>query len=271
MNIAHTLDIVREGGAVSLGVAVILTAMSIASWTIMLIKAFQAYRQKISGMAFLTRFWVLAPPRLYQSGRALPEPKVLEPILAKLLRGDANASANAFLRIYAEGAQAAEHFAQCARQGLEPCQRYDEFIAAQLQRALDRENMRLEQGLTLLASIGSIAPFTGLFGTVWGIYHALSMIAAEGQATIDKVAGPVGEALIMTAVGLAVAMPAVVAYNTLIRHNRLIAAKMESFARELHIYLTTGCRLGTVLPQPAGVPAASRRVESATQWAEVES
>jgi len=105
--------------------------------------------------------------------------------------------------------------------------------------------MQLETGLTLLASVGSIAPFVGLFGTVWGIYHALGDIAVGGQATVDKVAGPVGEALIMTAFGLAVAIPAVLAYNTLVRDNRLLMGELETFAHDLHTYLTTGVPLAT--------------------------
>jgi biopolymer transport protein ExbB len=94
--------------------------------------------------------------------------------------------------------------------------------------------------LPILASVGSTAPFIGLFGTVWGIYHALVSIGASGQASIDKVAGPVGEALIMTAFGLAVAIPAVLGYNTLMRTNKTIINKMRRFARQLHAYFLTG-------------------------------
>jgi biopolymer transport protein ExbB len=102
---------------------------------------------------------------------------------------------------------------------------------------------RLEAGLSLLASVGSTAPFVGLFGTVWGIYHALIGISTSGQATIDKVAGPVGEALIMTALGLAVAIPAVLGYNALVRAHRLIHADLDAFAHDLHAYLASGVRL----------------------------
>jgi biopolymer transport protein ExbB len=105
------------------------------------------------------------------------------------------------------------------------------------------ESTRLERGLTLLASIGSTAPFVGLFGTVWGIYHALIAIGGNGRVSIDKVAGPVGEALIMTGAGLAVAIPAVLAYNALTRINRLQLAKMDTFSDELYLFLTTGSRL----------------------------
>lgn len=97
--------------------------------------------------------------------------------------------------------------------------------------------------MTVLASVGSIAPFVGLFGTVWGIYHALASISLSGQATLDKVAGPVGEALIMTALGLAVAIPAVLAYNAFVRMNRNLLAETETFAQEVHVLLTTGAAL----------------------------
>jgi len=98
----------------------------------------------------------------------------------------------------------------------------------------------MESGLTVLASVGSVSPFVGLFGTVWGIYHALASISQSGQATLDKVAGPVGEALIMTALGLAVAIPAVLAYNALVRSNRVLSGELERFGYELHTLLTTG-------------------------------
>ena len=101
---------------------------------------------------------------------------------------------------------------------------------------------RCESGLTLLASVGSTAPFIGLFGTVWGIYHALVGLSGATQVVLDKVAGPVGEALIMTAAGLFVAIPAVLAYNALNRANRLSAAYLDGFAHDLHTFLTTGSR-----------------------------
>jgi biopolymer transport protein ExbB len=97
----------------------------------------------------------------------------------------------------------------------------------------------------VLASVGSTAPFVGLFGTVWGVYHALVAIGLSGQGTLDKVAGPVGEALIMTALGLAVAIPAVLAYNAFVRSNRLVLAQLDAYAHDLYAVLTTGSHLGT--------------------------
>ena len=103
--------------------------------------------------------------------------------------------------------------------------------------------MRSQEGLSVLATIGATAPFVGLFGTVWGIYNALVTIGVSGQASIDKVAGPVGEALIMTALGLAVAIPAVLGYNALVRGNKVVLARLNRFAHDLHAFYVTGARV----------------------------
>jgi biopolymer transport protein ExbB len=118
-----------------------------------------------------------------------------------------------------------------------------EFLDRSLRSAINRETERLETGLTFLATVGSTAPFVGLFGTVWGIFHALVKIGATGETSLDQVAGPVGEALIMTALGLAVAVPAVLGYNLLVRNNRVIIASFHAFAEDLLAYLTTGARV----------------------------
>jgi len=112
-----------------------------------------------------------------------------------------------------------------------------------VQRSVDNVNNRLQDGLAFLATVGSTAPFVGLFGTVWGIYHALLNIASTAQIAIDKVAGPVGEALIMTAFGLAVAIPAVLAFNAFTRSNRMVLGQLDGFAHDLHATLTTGSRV----------------------------
>ncbi len=230
------LKFITQGGAVSMTVAAMLLAMSIGSWTLMVIKAIQARRLRSSSALFLTRFW--------QNLSMSESLKTTE---------------NPFARLAIQGINAADHHKRYTAQllakrvtttvkdsGSQEHSRHDEFIAQALRRVIGQEAMRLETGLTLLASVGSIAPFIGLFGTVWGIYHALGSIAVGGQATVDKVAGPVGEALIMTALGLAVAIPAVLAYNALVRDNRVLMGEIETFAHDLHTYLTTGVPLATI-------------------------
>jgi len=110
----------------------------------------------------------------------------------------------------------------------------NEWLTLSLHRATERVQSRMQRGLALLATVGSVSPFVGLFGTVWGIYHALTAIGVAGQASIDKVAGPVGEALIMTAIGLAVAVPAVLGYNWLVRRNKDVMDEVRAFGNELH-------------------------------------
>lgn len=235
------LKFISQGGAVSITVAAGLLAMSIGSWTLMVIKAVQARRIKSSSATFLTRFW--------QASSATPSST------ASVISEDLKKPENPFARLAMQGISAADHHKRYTAQlvtasarddgstAFQEHSRHDEFIAQALRRVIGQEAMQLETGLTLLASVGSIAPFIGLFGTVWGIYHALGAIAVGGQATVDKVAGPVGEALIMTAFGLAVAIPAVLAYNALVRDNRLLMGQMETFAHDLHTYLTTGVPL----------------------------
>ena len=121
-----------------------------------------------------------------------------------------------------------------------------EFIDRALRQAVARESARLEGGLTVLATVGSTAPFVGLLGTVWGIYHALLRLGASGESSIQAVAGPVGEALIMTAIGLFVAIPAVLAYNFFVRLNRVTNNKFDTFAHDLHDFFATGSRVGEV-------------------------
>ncbi|MCX7172016.1 MAG: MotA/TolQ/ExbB proton channel family protein, partial [Proteobacteria bacterium] len=113
----------------------------------------------------------------------------------------------------------------------------DNWVTKALNRASNNVQARMQDGLSFLATVGSTAPFLGLIGTVWGIYHALTAIGIAGQASIDKVAGPVGEALIMTAFGLAVAVPAVLAYNWLIRRNKLVMERVRAFSDDLHSVL----------------------------------
>ena len=121
----------------------------------------------------------------------------------------------------------------------------NDWITRCLQNSISDSVAKLQAGLAILASVGSTAPFVGLFGTVWGIYHALMGISVAGQATIDKVAGPIGEALIMAALGLAEAIPAVLGYNALVRANKSIASGLNRFGHDLHAYFQTGARVGS--------------------------
>jgi biopolymer transport protein ExbB len=226
------LKFISQGGAVSITVAAGLLAMSIGSWTLMIIKAIQTRRLKSNSSVFLTRFGQASLTPLSSMTVTMSE--------------DLNKAETPFARLAIQGITAANHHQRYAAQRPRETHHYNEFIAQALRRTIGQEAMRLETGLTLLASVGSIAPFIGLLGTVWGIYHALGSIAVGGQATVDKVAGPVGEALIMTALGLAVAIPAVLAYNALVRDNRLLMGEVETFAHDLHTYLTTGVPLAIV-------------------------
>jgi len=162
-----------------------------------------------------------------------------------------------FSKIALECAQAAAHHAKSEGNRLVEALNRSEFIDRSLRQVVARESSKLENGLTLLASVGSTAPFVGLFGTVWGIYNALIKIGQTGKASMDVVAGPVGEALIMTCVGLGVAIPAVLAYNFYVRANRVTLGKFDQFAHDLHDYFATGARVGNN-PQVARVPAAPK-------------
>jgi biopolymer transport protein ExbB len=148
-----------------------------------------------------------------------------------------------FSKIALDCASAAAHHQRNEGSRLADALSRSEFIDRTLRQAIARESLRLEGGMTALATVGSSAPFVGLLGTVWGIYHALIKIAASGNASMEAVAGPVGEALIMTAFGLFVAIPAVLAYNFFVRQNRVIYAKFDEFAHDLHDFFATGSRV----------------------------
>ncbi|RPE80125.1 MotA/TolQ/ExbB proton channel family protein [Vulcaniibacterium tengchongense] len=149
-----------------------------------------------------------------------------------------------FSKIALDAAQAAAHHQRHEGSRLVESLNRSEFVDRALRQGVTRESSKLEAGLTVLATVGSTAPFVGLLGTVWGIYHALIRIGATGQASIDAVAGPVGEALIMTAIGLFVAIPAVLAYNFFTRMNRVTNNKFDTFAHDLHDFFATGARVG---------------------------
>lgn len=217
----NSLAFITQGGPVSIAVALLLLAMSLASWYLIFVKSYQAMTLRRSVSRFIEVFW--------------QSPSLESALNIK--------TGNPVSRLATQAVEAAEHHQQHASKRLADACSHDEFIARAMRRVISRETAQLESGLSVLASVGSVAPFVGLFGTVWGIYHALASISVSGQATLDKVSGPVGEALIMTAFGLAVAIPAVLAYNALVRSNRNLVGQLENFAHDLHILLTTGAPL----------------------------
>ncbi len=210
----------ESGDAMSHTVAFILLGMSIASWYLILAKFWDWWRLRRAARA-TAGFW--AAQSVSAGLERLREAGVGNPYA--LLATQA-ASCNSEIEA------ASDHLSS----------RFDP--AEQMERALRQQLLNtqagMENGLTLLATTGATAPFVGLFGTVWGIYHALVAIGVSGQAALEKVAGPVGEALIMTAAGLAVALPAVFAYNAFARANRVVLADLDGFAHDLHAFFTIG-------------------------------
>jgi biopolymer transport protein ExbB len=134
-----------------------------------------------------------------------------------------------------------------------------DWLTACLKDSIEQSTDRFQRGLAILASVGSVAPFVGLFGTVWGIYHALVSIGLNGSASIDKIAGPVGEALIMTAFGLIVAIPAVLGYNAISRSNRNIKNKLNRFAHQLHAYFLMGSPLASSIGNSGNIKSSNRK------------
>jgi len=209
-----------QGDAVSHAVAWLLLAMSLASWFLILVKGWAAWRVR-GGARAVDSFW--AAPTLADAVAALAladRERVYLPL----------AEQGAALGL---GQAAALPGPLTIGAGMAPAEQ----VTRVLRLAIHRSTQRLEAGLALLASISATAPFIGLLGTVWGIYHALAAVSASGLGQIDKIAGPVGEALVMTAFGLSVAIPALLAYNGLNRVNRLTLAELDAFAHDLHAYL----------------------------------
>lgn len=212
----------EAGDAVTHSIAWLLLAMSIVGWYVILSRGWSAWRIRRGARAALERFW---------AARSLDE------AVDALARDDGE-------RVFAPLAERARSAMRTpADASIGAALDRTELVTRVLRQEITRTSARLESGLTLLASIGSTAPFIGLLGTVWGIYHALIGIASSGQVMIDRVAGPVGEALVMTAAGLAVAIPAVLAYNAFGRFNRVVLAELDGFAHDLLALATTGHRI----------------------------
>ena len=206
-----------QGDFVARGTLIIMIIMSMASWYVIFTKLFEQGKLLKSANAVTDGFWKAGSMK--QAAATLPE-------------------TSAFRYIAESGVKADEHHEGTL---VESIDRHT-WITMSVDRAVGNIQNRMQDGLAVLATVGSTAPFVGLFGTVWGIYHALTAIGIAGQASIDKVAGPVGESLIMTAFGLAVAVPAVMGYNWLIRRNKTVMEKVRAFSGDVHNVLLAGKR-----------------------------
>src|ERR1700722_4675286 len=219
----------QTGDIIARSVLVLLLIMSLASWYVILTKLWDQAKLKKSAKIVEKQFWTA--------------PSIKDGV-ERLKKGD--------------------EFRGIAEDGLRASSHLNEWITMSLQRAADGVSTKMQSGLGLLATVGSTAPFVGLFGTVWGILNALVGIGIAGQASIDKGAGPVGEALIMTAIGLFVAVPAVMGYNWLLGRNKILQDALRNFASDLHAYLVSGARVGVTGNEmggarPSAAPAAAIR------------
>jgi biopolymer transport protein ExbB len=205
----------NEGDFVAKGTLIILILMSMGSWYITITKLIDQIKLNKQANEARENFWKAASLHAAASGLA---------------------EGSAFRYIAEAGLNASEHHEGALLEQID----LNTWVTMSIQRAVEKVQSRLQDGLAFLATVGSTAPFIGLFGTVWGIYHALTAIGIAGQASIDKVAGPVGEALIMTAIGLAVAVPAVLGYNWLVRRNKAAMEEVRSFSSDLHSVLLSG-------------------------------
>ena len=216
-----------QADAVGKTLLVILLVMSVASWALIAVKGLTHAVRKRRSEGFLSLFWNATS--LDEVHAEIATHGVREP----------------FAHLTAHAMHARNHYARHGARKLAEAGSEQEFLTRTVKKVLDEETTRLENGLTLLATVGATAPFVGLFGTVWGVYHAMVAIGMSGAGTLDKVAGPVGEALIMTGLDLAVAIPAVIGYNALTRANRVLAARLDAFAYELHTFVSMGQPLGS--------------------------
>jgi len=211
---------IEQFNTIGLSIFITLLFMSVLTWYLMLRKGLQLFSINIRAWWFKRRFW------------------------NHLLETSQLNCSHPYASVAQEGIRAALHHQQQSQSHhSETLCAQSEFISRAMQQSIQRSKAHLESGLSILATVGSIAPFIGLLGTVLGIYEALTQIGMSGQASLDTVATPIGEALIMTALGLAVAIPAVLTYNTLVRFNRRYFRQLDHFSHEVFTYLNTGARL----------------------------
>ena len=222
-------EFLANADGVAIFILGVLLVMSVGTWFYILTKGWRAWKARERSHSFLEEFW--AAPSLEVVARNLRTTGVNDP----------------FSHLVHHGFTAVEQHQSRQRNTLIEAGSAEDFLTRSLKRAIDQDKARLEGGLTFLATVASSAPFVGLFGTVWGIYHALMAIGASGQGSLDQVAGPIGEALIMTGLGLAVAIPSAIAYNVFVRLNRNTLVNLNSFAHDVFAFLATGLSTGPLL------------------------
>jgi len=222
----------EQGDFVAKGTLIIMVIMSLTSWYVIIMKLLDQRKLMASAKVAEQKFWSAGSIR--EAIERLPKNDV-------------------YRQIAEDGVRASQHHEGRLGERIA----LHEWVTMSLQRSVQGVSVALSGGLPWLATVGSTAPFVGLFGTVWGIYHALVAIGVSGQASIDKVAGPVGEALIMTAIGLAVAVPAVMGYNWLISRNKGVQGQLGNFTSDLHSFLVSGARVA--VPTQAAAPAAAKK------------
>lgn len=219
---AGMLNFIAQSDFVGKTLFGILVLMSLISWYLIFAKFFVNVSIRGRSRKFLHEFW--AASSLEQVENELATHGASEP----------------FSHLASHAIHARNHHAKYGALKLEEKGSTAAFVTRTIRKVIDEETAKLENGLTVLASVGSTAPFVGLFGTVWGVYHALIGIGMSDGVTVNSIAGPVGEALIMTGLGLAVAIPAVLAYNGFVRSNRVYLARLDAFAHDLFTFLSTG-------------------------------
>jgi biopolymer transport protein ExbB len=220
------IGFVEQADGLTMTILVILVVMSLASWFIILTKLWDQSRIGKSYLEAQRKFWTAG---------------TLHDGMATLTGSD-----NVFRMLAEDGLRAAQYH----KGHLTEQVALNDWIAAALYRSIESVSSRLVAGMAILATTGSVSPFIGLLGTVWGIYNALTRISLSGQPNLGEIAGPIGEALIMTAIGLFVAVPGVMGYNWLLRRNKALQEKMKHFAADVHSYLVGGARFDTSAPLP---------------------
>ncbi|MFY1990821.1 MotA/TolQ/ExbB proton channel family protein [Achromobacter xylosoxidans] len=216
------LHFVAQSDFVGKTLFIILILMSLVTWYLILVKVGSNISMRRRSADFLNKFW---------------NSSSLEQVEHEITTHGAR---DPFSHLASHAMHAQAHHNKFGATKLEEAGSNGDFVTRTMRKVIDEETAKLENGLTVLASVGSTAPFVGLFGTVWGVYHALVGIGLSDGVTINRIAGPVGEALIMTGLGLAVAIPAVLAYNTFVRNNRVYLSRLDAFAHDLFAFLTTG-------------------------------